>query len=78
MDEQSADAMKRLGGSQGTIQLALDALGQKQSSVDQVRGIIDCLAFGNFSAVESALPLKFSGCILLRQLSLQACRLSMV
>lgn len=28
--------MSRLGGSQGTIQLALDALAQKKNSVDQV------------------------------------------
>lgn len=30
-----SEELKRLGGSQGTIQLALDALGEKKGSVDQ-------------------------------------------
>lgn len=37
MMENGVEEMKQLGGSGGTIQVALDALKEKKSSVDQVR-----------------------------------------
>lgn len=37
MDESGSDFVNHLGGSEGTIQQALDELKQKKSSVDQVR-----------------------------------------
>lgn len=36
MDDNGVEDLSHLGGSGGTIQLALDALKQKKSSVDQV------------------------------------------
>lgn len=36
MDDNGVEDLSNLGGSGGTIQLALDALKQKKSSVDQV------------------------------------------
>lgn len=37
MEENGVEDISQLGGSGGTIQLALDALKEKKSSVDQVR-----------------------------------------
>lgn len=37
MEENGVEDIDQLGGSGGTIQLALDALKEKKSSVDQVR-----------------------------------------
>lgn len=48
MDGNGVHTMRRLGGSQGEIRAALDALSQKQGSVDQVRRTVETATFDIF------------------------------
>lgn len=45
MEENGVEYVGQLGGSGGTIQLALDALKEKKSSVDQVGKLAACFVF---------------------------------
>lgn len=56
MEDTGVKYMGRLGGSQGTIQLSLDALKEKKSSVDQVRRLSDSVPI--YDGVPSSTPQK--------------------
>lgn len=65
MEENGVEDLSQLGGSEGTIQLALDALKEKKSSVDQVRQ--DSPLFFSSTGVHSRHPgspfsVLFVGC----------------